>query len=116
MTGPEHYRQAEQILAEAENSAPDASCDDVALMLQFANTHFTAATAAATALRAALPLIGDDQQVSDWCKAIGVTVGTSQSARITSALSLIDEMTEDGRIIDGADQLRAALGQMDDGR
>jgi hypothetical protein len=50
MTGPEHYRQAEQILAEAENSAPDANCDDVALLLKFAQVHATLALAAATAL------------------------------------------------------------------
>jgi hypothetical protein len=121
MNGPEHYRAAEHLLSDA--SFTDSYGNPVrrdgtlmnpgehASLTSKAQVHATLALAAAAALQAALPLIGDDQQVSDWCKAIGTTVDTNQGACINNALSLIDEMAEDGRIIDGAHRLRAALGQ-----
>jgi hypothetical protein len=49
MTGPEHYREADRILAVAKDADPDANRDDVALLLKFAEVHATLALAAATA-------------------------------------------------------------------
>ncbi|TQS30003.1 hypothetical protein [Microbispora sp. KK1-11] len=50
MSGPEHYRKAEEILAEAENADPRAERGDIALLLSFAQLHATLALAAATAM------------------------------------------------------------------
>jgi hypothetical protein len=50
MTGPEHYKAAEEILAAAKDSRPDADVDNVLVFLRFAEVHAALALAAATAL------------------------------------------------------------------
>lgn len=61
MTGPEHFKLGEQILADAKDAKPDADRADVELFLRFAEAHFAAAEAAATAEAARLdePIMGD---------------------------------------------------------
>jgi hypothetical protein len=46
MTGPEHYAEAERILAEAKDCDPDADRADVALYLEFAKVHVALASKA----------------------------------------------------------------------
>lgn len=127
MNGPDHYRDAERL---AENAAEWLDGDTPGmtgfsvqecrtrgtLNLAAAQVHATLALAAATALQAALPLVGDDQQVTEWCGAIGATLDTNQGARIASALALIDEMYERGLILDDVNKLRAVLGAKDGDR
>lgn len=111
-SGPEHWNKAQALLSDAENASPNASSEDIALLLKFADTHFNAARTAAVALQAALPLIGDDQQITDWSKAIGVTFSLPAEVRITDALAQIDELDEAGLILpSSARKLREALGQ-----
>lgn len=56
MTGPEHYRKAEQLLGAADDAAWDATNPDhqaiTARLSQDAQVHATSALAAATALGA----------------------------------------------------------------
>lgn len=84
MTGPIHYRAAEKLLDASAQVVRnhDDTCPEADRMIAEAQVHATLALAAAT----------------------------DQNTRITSALLLIDEMERDGRIVDGADQLRSALG------
>ena len=57
MTGPEHYREAERLLAEdVDYSTPD----DTALVLAHAQVHATLALAAATAADQATAYDGDE--------------------------------------------------------
>jgi hypothetical protein len=110
MTGPDHYRDAERAFENAK--AEESGNAKERFFLDAAQFHATMAHAAATALQAALPLVGDDQQVTDWCKAVGVTVDTSQDARISSALELVEEFSNRAWILPiAADKLRAALGK-----
>lgn len=111
-SGPEHWTKAQEILAAAENADADASRDDIALLLKFADTHFNAARTAATALQAALPLIGDDQQITDWGRAIGLTFTTPDAVRIDDAHALLDQLGEEGLIVPAtAERLREVLGK-----
>lgn len=61
MTGPEHYREAEEVLHHAENADSDANPADVQLLLQFAQVHATLALAAATAAD-----VADESSRSQW--------------------------------------------------
>ncbi len=117
MTGPEHYREAERLLNLAADGdevygATDAEDSRVRSdARELAQAHAALALAAATALQAALPLVGDDQQVTDWGQAIGADLATNQGARITNALSIVDELDRLGVIAPGsAHNLRIALG------
>lgn len=111
MTGPEHYSEAEQILAAAKDADAGADRDDIVLLLKFAELHFAAARTAALALQAALPLIGDDQQVTDWCKAIGTDASTADSSRVAMARALIDDFDEEGLMTPATvERLREVLG------
>ncbi|MCK2219757.1 hypothetical protein MF672_039070 [Actinomadura sp. ATCC 31491] len=107
MTGPEHYHEGERLLQESQTEeAPEW----VMARAQQAQAHFAAADAAATALAAALPLIGDDQQVTDWAKAIGVTFTTPDLVRIDDALALLDQLGQEGLIVPvTAERLREVL-------
>lgn len=77
MNGPDHYRSAELLLAEADNIAENGG--DMGQMLAAAQVHATLALAAATAMAA--PLQGyepvDDGMAADeyaaWYAAAGVT-------------------------------------------
>jgi len=60
VTGPEHYRAAEELLAEIKDGDPDASHTAAALLLGMAQVHATLALAAATALGS------PDQPTWDW--------------------------------------------------
>ncbi|MER7500495.1 hypothetical protein AB0L05_27935 [Nonomuraea pusilla] len=109
MTGPEHFQEAEKLLRDATMAGPAR----VAECLAAAQAHATLALAAATAtaLQAALSLIGDDHQVTEWGQAIGATLDTNQGARIASALYLIDEWEQNGLIsADATLELRRVLG------
>jgi hypothetical protein len=48
MTGPEHYKAAEQLLSEAIEADENARVDDVSLLLKFADLHVQLAQCAAT--------------------------------------------------------------------
>ncbi|MET8864630.1 hypothetical protein ABZW11_16970 [Nonomuraea sp. NPDC004580] len=107
MTGPEHYRDAEELLDTAVETHDGQAADT---NIASAQVHATLALAAATALQAALPLIGDDQQVTEWGHAIGATGDTNQGARISSALELVDVLLQQSLMVPAAaDQLRAVL-------
>ena len=67
MTGPEHYKKAEELIGYAEDADADATTEDVALMLQFAQAHATLAQAAATALAAGSKMNSVD--FDEWDKA-----------------------------------------------
>ena len=49
MTGPEHYPEAERLIADAANADPAAANDDVRLLVDFARAHAALAFVAATA-------------------------------------------------------------------
>lgn len=115
MTGPDHFRNGERLLAEAKKTHPfSIEAEDIpayALLVAQANAHFAAAQAAATALAAALPLVGDDQQVTDWGRAVGATLTTNQGARIGCALDLLEEWEHKGIALPSdVAQLRHILG------
>jgi hypothetical protein len=124
VTGPEHYKEGERLLSQASYVRSDNNHEPVhadgepmppavhAALTARANTHFAAALAAATALQAALPLIGDDQQVTEWGRAVGTAIDTNQGARISSALAILDDLEARVGITWGAaNKLREALGQ-----
>jgi len=72
MTGPEHYREAEVLLADA-NPPDEESRWDMAL-LAAAQVHATLALTAATALGGVtLTLPQDSRLAAGWNDAIGVT-------------------------------------------
>ncbi|MBG0828497.1 hypothetical protein HS041_12035 [Planomonospora sp. ID67723] len=58
MTGPDHYRAAEEMLATAKEADAGADRDDIKLFLRFAEIHATLALAAATGVGA---IAGDRQ-------------------------------------------------------
>ncbi|MET8334423.1 hypothetical protein [Streptosporangium canum] len=127
MTGPEHYRAGERLLSEASFvHSPDdpqpvnrrgAELHPTAhaALVGRAQAHFAAAGVAAMALQAVLPLVGDDQQVTDWAKAIGVTADTAQVNRshVTNAVALVDEWQRRGVVTpDDAAEMYKALGEV----
>lgn len=65
MTGPEHYREAEEMLISARNARSDADPADVSLVLQHAQVHATLALAAATAFAAPIPYEGGSVEWRD---------------------------------------------------
>ncbi|MEV4287413.1 hypothetical protein AB0K40_18055 [Nonomuraea bangladeshensis] len=108
MNGPDHYRDAERAFENAKSYEPGSVQER--FQLDAAQYHATMALAAATALQAALPLIGDDQQITDWAKAIGVTFTTPDLVRIDDALALLDQLDEEGLIVPAtAERLREVL-------
>ena len=122
MTGPEHYRAAERLLSEASFvRAPDdpRPVDRLhpaahAALIARAQVHATLADAATKALPVILPLVGDDQQVTDWARALGITTDTAQVNRsqITDALALLDTWEHIGVVgTDDAHAMRQALGE-----
>ena len=124
MTGPEHYKEGERLLSQASHVRSPDNHEPVhadgepmppavhAALISRANAHFAAATAAANALSAALRLIGDDQQVTEWCKAIGATTSTPDSHRVAMARALVDEFDEGGLMTPATvERLREALDQ-----
>ncbi len=72
MTGPENYRLAEQLVAEAADASEHGDTTTATLALTAAQVHATLALAAATALNGA----GDDDMPSEdwhaWHRAAGV--------------------------------------------
>lgn len=127
MTGPEHYREGERLLSEASfvrsPSDPRPVTRDGrklhpaahAALISRARAHFDAARAAAEALRAVLPLVGDDQQVTNWAKTIGVSADTAQvdRSRVDNAIGLVDEWQHKGIITpDDAAEMYKALGEV----
>ena len=77
MTGPEHYREGERLLAEAKAEHPHAiEAEDIpayALLIAEANAHFAAAQAAATALTG--PQVHYDERLTEiqsWREVAGV--------------------------------------------
>jgi hypothetical protein len=127
MTGAEHYLAGEQLLSDAsfvrspEDPRPtsrhggELSPVIHAALVGRAQAHFAAAGVAAMALQAVLPLVGDDQQVTDWAKAIGVTADTAQVNRsfVTNAIALVDEWQRKGIVTsDDAAEMYKALGEV----
>lgn len=69
MTGPEHYTEADKLVAEARAADPDANRRDIALLLGFAQVHAMLAQAAAFA--EAIELTDADAYPgSAWAKAV----------------------------------------------
>lgn len=84
MNGAEHYRAAQKLLSQASHShskedlwprnpVNGADLDPVlhASLIARAQVHATLALAAASAMPAVLQMMGDDQEVTEWGKAIG---------------------------------------------
>jgi hypothetical protein len=79
--GSEHYREGERLLSNASWIGADGPVQrdgslfqpgEYEALIARARTHFAAAEAAATALRAVLPLVGGDcTEVTEWARAIG---------------------------------------------
>lgn len=72
MTGPEHYKAADEILAAVKNADPDAPREDLTALLAIAAVHASLATAAAiagldlrNARHVALRVLADDS-VQAW--------------------------------------------------
>ncbi|MEU7855233.1 hypothetical protein [Nonomuraea sp. NPDC049141] len=74
MTGPEHYRKAEELLADAEDPNRVANHEDRLKLILAAQAHATLAHAAATALLAPLSIEADysDDDYMAWGKVAGV--------------------------------------------
>ena len=70
MIGPEHYLEAEQILAEAKDADSDADRADIELYLRFAEVHATLALAAATADAGGLVKNEQLTGLTPWAKAV----------------------------------------------
>ncbi|MEU8040945.1 hypothetical protein [Streptosporangium sp. NPDC049078] len=127
MRGPDHYREGERLLSDASFvRSPDGPTPITrggeemhpavhAALISRAQAHFAAAHAAAVALQAVLPLVGDDQQVTDWAKAIGVSNNTAQvsRSRVDNAIGLVDEWQRKGIVTPGdAAEMYKALGEV----
>lgn len=81
MTGPEHYREAEKLIGQAENFRIEANGDwrdDVTshqvadALIARAQVHATLAATAATALMASTETCWSDQDAEDWARAASV--------------------------------------------
>ncbi|NEA40918.1 hypothetical protein [Streptomyces sp. SID11385] len=75
MTGPEHYREAERLLADARHEGPDGVAYIRPENIAAAQVHATLAQAAATAMQAAVE--GSEpgmssQEFTAWYDAAGV--------------------------------------------
>lgn len=72
MTGPEHYRKAEELLSLAADYDKDYANPSAARCRQEALVHATLAAAAATAAAAgsAASVIGARRSVNDWIKTV----------------------------------------------
>ncbi|WP_445520521.1 hypothetical protein [Streptomyces sp. NEAU-174] len=78
MTGPEHYREAERLLAEADNIAEQGG--DMGEMIAAAQVHATLAQAAATAGHMAVTAyIGECSglDVEEWAGALALSDGAA---------------------------------------
>ncbi|MFC8583341.1 hypothetical protein ACFUGD_02010 [Streptomyces sp. NPDC057217] len=73
MTGPEHYRKAEQLLAEATTDGPEGVYFVRPENLAAAQVHATLALAAAAAGQLADRYVGDGDHITSWH---GVTAKT----------------------------------------
>lgn len=78
-TGPEHFKDAELMLKEAEQftANEDGTCPDAERFLRYAQVHATLALAAATALNVAAVIKGPEdadvrRDVSVWSEVAGV--------------------------------------------
>lgn len=71
MTGPEHYKAAERLLAESDNFLPEDQQGCV--YLAAAQVHATLALAAATAMPTVTRMMGDHDEITEWGRAIGWT-------------------------------------------
>lgn len=73
MSGPQHYREAERLLAGAQNVMDVAPVDGLTRTecAALAQVHATLALAAATAARLADRYIGDSDHINDWRAATG---------------------------------------------
>lgn len=73
MTGPEHYREAELLLAAAEKTSTnyDETNPAAALLFAEAQVHATLALAAAQVARLADRYVGDGDHINDWLNAVG---------------------------------------------
>lgn len=75
MTGPEHYREAEQLLASTRRisdlSQTPYHMEDDAATIAAAQAHATLALASASALGTVAHFMGDDPAVTDWGRVIG---------------------------------------------
>ena len=69
MTGPEHYRRAQELaeMAGEDPTDPDAPYAHEAYLLAAAQVHATLALTAATAT--AIPVDGNEPQVEEWAEA-----------------------------------------------
>lgn len=72
MTGPEHYAEAERLVAGATvgDGSPFVELVEAATVAA-AQVHATLALAAAQALLPVAQFMGDDPQVTEWARAIG---------------------------------------------
>lgn len=96
MTGPEHYREAEKILAACKDADADAATADVAILLRFADVHATLAVAAALAgLDAAEGPGGGSatgrmtEDANEWARAVAPPVPTDGASEPT--FTVVDE-------------------------
>ncbi|WP_275558588.1 hypothetical protein [Streptomyces sp. 5-6(2022)] len=78
MTGPEHYREAERLLAEADNIAEQGG--DMGEMIAAAQVHATLAQAAATALIDETPRSDSFGNYRAWQDAAGSSGGDIRNA------------------------------------
>ncbi len=74
MTGPEHYRESERLLASTQGSDGEVASDDATLAisttLAAAQVHATLALAAATALPTIIAYRGDQRgELYEWAEA-----------------------------------------------
>lgn len=72
MTGPEHYQEAERLLAAATDNGGDPTpgeCDDA--YRAAAQVHATLALASAQALAPVTHFMGDDPLVTEWGRLLG---------------------------------------------
>lgn len=68
MTGPEHYREAERLLAALYQPGAEPNVL-VETILAEAQVHATLGLAAATAARLADRYVGDGEHINDWTQA-----------------------------------------------
>lgn len=74
MTGPEHYKYAEHLIAVANQAS-----DGIALTLAEAQVHATLALAAATAMGALDAADINTTDLDAWCAATGTPVANEQT-------------------------------------
>lgn len=74
MNGPDHYREAERLIARLTGIVlnNDGSSPEATFMLAEAQVHATLALAAATALTSHMSTYDDEPEIQAWVDAAGV--------------------------------------------